>query len=419
MGRGNANRSSATSSNGGHCVSELGKDEKAQRVLFVLGSGASLESGAPCVGEVTRQILEADEEALPSWFQGVEGGAEVRDIQAFLKLLIYEFERSGEVANYEDLFSMCQKIYEHEVGMTVDGSIIRFRDHIYRESAAYWRRYTDGAYLGNEPLGALADRATFLITDCIKSILGNFQRPQGLDLISEFSNKLGVDAVDILTLNHDKLVEIQLGSKGIPYTCGFDLVSQRGGDVDFFDEAAFEASEKVRIIKLHGSCDWIRLGRHIDEDTTLWRWGIPNENAKDWNDFKDFNGERLIDNPFEKATLTGSTTKSAAYTRGIFGDLYLAARNILNQHDTIICSGYGWRDEGFNWMLKEWAENDLDRKVLLLHDREQNAFEDKKPWPWPDGWKWNSPKGWLKWHPQWLSATDYNDIREQLGIDRF
>lgn len=392
----------------------LAKEETTRKVLFILGSGVSLQSGAPDVNTLTQQILEADKALLPEWFQRVDGEKEVAGIIEFLKLLKKEHERSGEEASYEDLFSLCQKIHEHEVGISVDGSIIRFRDHIYRESAHLWKFYTDGCYPGEAPFGAIADRATFMVADCLKAILSKFDKPRGLDLISQTIHALGPESVDVLTLNHDRLLEYHLEAKGVEYTCGYDAAMNRDGEVDFFDEAAFTGSKRIRIVKLHGSCEWLRLGKRINDTTTLWRWGVPNEKAE-WHDcLKDADGERLIDNPFDKAILSGSTTKTTAYTRGIFGDLYIEARKLMREHDTIICSGYGWKDDGFNWMVKEWAENHLDRRLLLLHDREDDCFENRKPWIWPNGWDWSNQFGWLQWHPDWLCHTTFEKFERKL-----
>ena len=390
------------------------EDTKSRRVLFVVGSGISLKSGAPDVRRLTKRILSADNEIIPRWFQGVDGDKEVGGILDFLKLLKREHERTGKEANYEDLFSLCQRIYEHEVGMATDSSIIRFRDHIYRKSAHLWKFYTDGGYLGEAPLGAIADRATFMVADCLKTILSSYQKPQGLNLITETIKALGTRSVDIVTLNHDRLLEYHLDANNVEYTCGFDPSINRDGEVDFFDETAFISTNKVRVIKLHGSCEWLRLGKNIGEQSTHWRWGLPNETAEWHEHLKDADGNHLTDNPFDRSILTGSTTKTTAYTRGIFGDLYIEARKLMREHDTIICSGYGWKDDGFNWMIKEWAEHDLGRRLLLLHDRERDDFENRKPWLWPDGWKWDNPVGWLNWHPHWLSDTTFSDIENHI-----
>ena len=395
-------------------MSDREEASKSRRVLFVMGSGISLISGAPDVRRLTEQILSADRELIPRWFQGVGGDEEVCSILSFLKLLKDEHERSGEEANYEDLFSLCQKLYEHEVGMATDGSIIRFRDHIYRESAHLWRFYKDGGYLGEAPLGAIAGRATFLIADCLKTILNSFRNPQGLNLVTETVKALGAKSVDVVTLNHDRLLEYHLGANDVEYTCGFDPSTNRDGEVDFFDETAFISANKVRVIKLHGSCEWLRLRKKVSEETTLWRWGLANETAE-WHEYlKDADGNHLADSSFERSILTGSTTKTTAYTRGIFGDLYIEARKLMREHDTIICSGYGWKDDGFNWMIKEWAERDLGRRLILLHDRERDDFENRKPWLWPDGWRWGNPLGWLNWHPRWLSDTSFSDIENYI-----
>jgi hypothetical protein len=111
-------------------------------------------------------------------------------------------------------------------------------------------------------------------------------------------------------------------------------------------------------------------------------------------------------------TLTGSATKGDAYTRGVFGDLNWEARRLLREHNRIVCSGYGWKDEAFNAMLKDWSDSREDARMLLLHDELKiGEFEGlHKPWLWPSGWKTGS--GWLKWHPQWLSDTTLCDLNK-------
>jgi hypothetical protein len=384
---------------------------KNPRILFILGSGVSLQSGVPTVNDLTRKIFEADEALLPEWFYSENAKKEFQGIQSFIGLLKREYERSGKVANYEDLFSMCQKIYEYETAISTDGSIIRFRDHIYRESAHLWRSYKDGWYMRQAPLGALAEKATLMITACLNAILSKFKDPKGLDLLVETVQTLGADSVDVLTLNHDCLVEYLFDKHGIPYTCGFDPATHRDGDVDWFDEAAFESSERVRIIKLHGSCDWLRLCKEFDEGPKAWHWGRSHDKAKFRHELKDEYGTRLCDDPWEHSALTGSTTKTEVYTRGIFGVLSIEARKLMREHKSIICSGYGWRDNGFNWMIKEWAEIESDRKLLLLHQRDNMGSEFRNPWLWPKDWSWDTPVGWLDWHPNWLRDTRFIELK--------
>lgn len=391
----------------------IAKGTKSRRVLFVIGSGVSLKSGAPDVKEITTRILSASLKEIPQCYQFGVREEELGLIQNFLNILTCEYKRQQKEANYEDLFSLCLKLYEHETGISNDVSIIRLRDHIYNESAHLWKSHKNINNQGKPPLAALADKAIFMIGDCLKTILSSFHKPQGLNLITETINVFGARSVDVITLNHDRLLEYHLDENNVKYTCGFDPMINRDGEVDFFDESAFANCSQVRIIKLHGSCEWLRLGKEVSENTTLWRWGLANETA-DWHGhLEDGDGNKLIDDPFDRSILTGSTTKTTAYTRGIFGDLYIEARKLMHEYDAIVCSGYGWKDDGFNLMIKEWAQNKVDRKLLLLHDLEKDDFK-AKPWVWPNGWSCNNQIGWLSWHPNWLCNTSLKDIENKI-----
>lgn len=76
----------------------------------------------------------------------------------------------------------------------------------------------------------------------------------GLDLILELAQSDQIERLDIITLNHDTLVEQLLTENKIPFVDGF---GEQDGSVRWFDDALFDAADaRVRIVKPHGSVNW-------------------------------------------------------------------------------------------------------------------------------------------------------------------
>ena len=397
-------------------MSCMGKSEK--RVLFVLGSGVSYVSGGPKVKEVTDLVFSQDDRVLERDRHGKDFKPEERDcIHGFLRVLKKEIERMGEVGNYESLYSLAQRLHEFEAGRIKDASMVRFRDHVYRETASFWSYFVGTGDWNGHPFGAIARKTCEYINKCIRILLVPLVTPQGLQLIPDLIDKYGATNVDILTLNHDELVEVLLKNRGIPYTTGFDPKISNDGQVDFYDDAAFDVPGRVRIVKLHGCASWWHF--HKDSSTD-YRWGRLSD-AVDWEDqtINDWeapiglDGQAFGSNSFKEPVTTGNTTKSEAYTRGITGDMYLHARKLLKEHDRIISSGYGFGDDGFNHMLAEWSRRMPEKKMLLLHNTEVVPIK-QRCWFWPEDWKSNYSDGWFKHHPQWLSATCSTDVERLI-----
>jgi|GEM_PF-3722474 len=160
---------------------------------------------------------------------------------------------------------------------------------------------------------------------------------------------------------------------------------------------------RVRVLKIHGGCDWYLC----EVKSGKWRPVKLIKGAETWRYSTDYE---------QCQTLTGSTTKGDSYTRGIFGNINWEARKLLREHSRIVCSGYGWKDEPFNAMLKYWSDYHDDARMLLLHDPANiHEFEGRnKPWLWPEDWKEVHGSEWLRWHPAWLSDTKREVLESRL-----
>jgi hypothetical protein len=401
------------------------EDTKARRALFVLGSGVS-SFACPSVTEITNRVLAPDKETLPDRFSRCGAEDELAALVGFLNTLSDFASRTTGAVTYEDLFSMCEHLQRWELpALPQDPAIRLFRNQILEETELYWEFYAqeDKAFLQELPLAAIALQAQILIHEVIEKVLiQETEHKNQLNLIAEAIDQLGSENVDILTLNHDCLVESLLDEREIPWTDGFDSEISGDADVVNFHTQAFENNKRVRIIKLHGGCDWHYAGTPTDGSQHNFRWVKVNVNK--WiYDCIDHHGKQFHGQSTRAATLTGTTTKAESYTEGLHGELYLIARKVIDQHERIICSGYGWNDYAFNNMLREWATSQdwhqdtrREPKLLLLHDKDQlSKFETQQNlWFWPKNWKDNASQNWLRIHKHWLSNTRLSNISDLL-----
>jgi hypothetical protein len=378
--------------------------KKAPRALFVLGSGVS--SGVcPNVSEITDAVLKS-ETAPSDWNNSItEAADEFHAVQGFLRMLRDETIQTLDKPNYEDLYSLCLRLENHELSQRPDPGLTRFRDTVFRSTAQFHRRYLGGCFYGNEPLAAISARSRGFINETVRQLLRPQRETQGeLHLVVETIRAYGGEHVDVLTLNHDLLLEDALTKAGIAWTDGFETPLSTDSKALQFDREAFTKPGRVRVLKIHGGCDWYLCLMA----------------PKRWSPLKFLSGAERWRYPTDydqSQILTGSTTKGDSYTRCVFGELNWEARKLLREHDRIVCSGYGWRDEAFNAMLKDWSDEHEDARMLLLHDQANiHEFEGRnKPWPWPDDWKKVKGTAWLRWHPAWLSGTNREVVESHLS----
>ena len=386
-----------------------------KKVLFVLGSGVS-SFICSRVEDITKKVLDPSGLQLPSFHSRHDEYEIIRVIKGFLGELDKTARQLPIEPTYEDLFSMCKQLYDWETGINTDPALTQFRDHIYRNTAQFWKFFDGGHYLGRKPLAAVARKSSILINEVIRVLLSqDLQKREIADLNQELKllidtiEKYGAENVDVLTLNHDTLVEKLLGDE-VPWTTGFDSSISKDGDVINFSPDSFQDKTRVRIVKLHGSIDWYYVGTNQSN----FRWvsmcweqyqQLTFEKVLDWN------GKNFYEDHETVSELTGTTTKTSSYTEGIHGELYIQARQLLKEHNRIICSGYGWRDYGVNSMLREWAKSyytGVNKHLLLLHADKIDALN--KPWFWPKDWDSQKRTDWFQWHPNWLSETKVSEI---------
>jgi hypothetical protein len=199
---------------------------------------------------------------------------------------------------------------------------------------------------------------------------------RGLSLIEALARTDWIEKLDIVTVNHDLLVERLLGERGFGFADGF---GKPAGDVRYFDSGTFYAESKIRLFKLHGSINWYRFRGEPDNPFSD-RYGIP-IHGDVWH-CKDENGRKLDNIDAIPWILTGTNNKAAQYGFSIYAEMHFWFHKLLQEHGTIAMSGYGWSDRGINGRLMQWLLSPDKRRLFLMHERldELTSYSKSSLW---------------------------------------
>jgi hypothetical protein len=239
--------------------------------------------------------------------------------------------------------------------------------------------------------------------------------PKNLDQVLDYVNIVDSENIDIITLNHDTLVEQILGQRK-DWTDGFeesetvfhenDSGEREPHVIDYILDETLYDSKKVRVIKPHGSCNWYQFSR-----SGSWKWGIPRNGFSEF--ILDAEGRPISESPFDAGILSGSLTKERSYLFWHTGYMFRHAYRILQEYDRVICSGYGWKDFGINEMFIEWIQESPQKRILILEDQDGSNFEqvEKIIGHWTAGYL-----GRTTIYPKWLSATNAHEALKLLNV---
>ena len=204
-----------------------------------------------------------------------------------------------------------------------------------------------------------------------------------LRALVDAANDCNVKRVDVFTLNHDCLIEEAFRATGQTLHDG----SQPSGDGRHVLKLGTSSASDARctLLKLHGSLQWFRWRRSTALDDPWEEWlgrlsGDAEAPAPEW----DVVDERPL-------LLIGRFNKEERYTGPIFGPLFCEFRRRLQDHKSLVVSGYSFGDKAINSILIDWiyGADKGERKIVVAHENEcdlrKGAREAvSKKW---DSWK--------------------------------
>ncbi|MDZ7724218.1 MAG: SIR2 family protein [candidate division KSB1 bacterium] len=182
------------------------------------------------------------------------------------------------------------------------------------------------------------------------------------------------DKLDIVTLNHDLLIEKELEKNNLEFIDGF---GQAKGDIRWFEPDCFDDhSIKIFLLKLHGSINWYRFREEIkvnNDIQTVDRYGSILH--ADNHHCKNEHGIFLHSLDTTPIFLTGTMNKVSDYYFGIFSIIHCIFENVMRKHDLMIMSGYGWNDKGINGKLFQWILSSRKKRLVLLHENPEETIK--------------------------------------------
>lgn len=364
---------------------------------FLFGSGASVPAGKPTVEQITERILSGDDPSLEPNKTDFDDDNDARLKESRGKLLRwleiqvkrrYACEPNRPV-NYEDLYYLASQIHDDLRGEHDNPAVHPLIEKAFAEMLLSVAQ-SPGTI--EDELKHLAGDAKDYIRHCVMLLLrAELQPLDCLEFVAEASEASSGRGLDILTLNHDTVLERFLTGRGIPVADGFaeetNIVKVR----QWQPATLQEGQDVIRLLKLHGGIDWFRFRPHGVQDWSEDYFGIPTEEyLRSSSSLRDDHG-RLHDwadqVPF---FLIGTFNKFTNYTDSVYLEIYYQAFRSLDEADVLVIVGYGFGDKGINRLITDWIYRNLNRQVVVV-DKNPEALEGRARRAIGDKWQ-----DWLK-----------------------
>jgi hypothetical protein len=371
-------------------------------LILFLGSGVSIPSGHPNAAQLTKNILSSKSHPVETNFLRCLKNYNEKAIKIGGAKKISTNEPVGNIYNsgtsYEDLYYLCEEIALFDYGIHNNAMVPAFIESFIDKFSPYLKGGSKQNMLLE--LGKLAHSTKKYINVEIIKNLSSCNGVKGLDLIVALAKNPKISSLNIITLNHDLLVEELLISQKISFVDGF---GEKDGDVRWFMPDTFLSKIKVKLIKLHGSIDWFNL---INNNLEM----IGRVSSLNFKDKKNSSGKALQFLNNSPKILTG-LNKTNYYNSGIYTDIHFHFQRMLYQNNLMVMSGYGWGDESINTRLMTWLDKKQENKLILLHQdieelKSRSLILDRDYANWR-----NSNK--LKWISKWLSETSEDEILDE------
>ena len=333
-------------------------------VCFLLGSGASVPANYPTVTEITEHVRSGSQEkSLVGNHSSAlsEGG---RRLLRWLEIQIKRrYESEGDRAvTYENLYFLANQLREDMLGEYDNPALRSFVEAAIEQVLPQTQTHPGNAH---EELQRLTEDVTTHIRRIVASLISRApMRLDHLDFIIEAIHQGPGSLPEILTLNHDTLLETGLTGRKIEFTDGFAKAPNSIGVREWRPGESARNAKVLRVLKLHGGIDWFRfrpqgaqpwLEDYVGILTSAYSLGA--------NDSSGRRHEVLDPLPI---FMVGAWDKLARYTDAVYLELYHAAFQALGMSDVLIVVGYGFGDKGINKLVTDWMCRSLDHRLVVV-----------------------------------------------------
>ena len=386
-------------------------------LTFLLGAGASLPAGLPSTAEITRRVLQVHpvirhsdttyilDQDEPAYLG--KDDSYVKRIPRYLewmKTTCDEFfkQAPGRSTNYEDTLFLVSQVHDSLMWEYENPALQPFIEKIETGLAHLFVPHGPHDFSDYSHARVAQECGNYII-DAVQQLLGRGKLAHNhlSCVISACSDKRWKH-VDLITLNHDLLLEHALHSKGIDYADGF---STPVGQARLWKPDSY-ISQRICLFKPHGSVNWygVRVKLHGRYRKTVM---TPLTNDIEHIEIGEEEDPPLL-SP-HPLILAGSFNKMLSYSRGIYADLLYYMRSSMAHSKCLLVSGYSFGDKGINSRLIDWVAEEEDRRLVVLHENPERLFQSARG-AVRNHWKeWKDAKQ-LIVVERWLSDANYDDL---------
>lgn len=395
------------------------------RVVFLFGAGISRVAGMPTTANITETILSgegvyrhsddlfylAENRCRPPSFS-FEPVKAIRPLLLFVKAEIdkYFSDWSEHRCNYEDLCYYVTQLCNNAEAEYENPAIAPAAQQLKAGISNSLRRIDED----QEAEFAYYDRlreADGYIRDVVSRLLE--PGPKALDYLYplvESVQAIGLQKVTLATLNHDLVLERLFDETGVKYQDGFGSIEH---GLQWWKRGALDSGEGLRLLKLHGSVNWHRIGettKRAIEDRGIGKllrrdpWRIAGPKGK--RQYRSLDGRPLL--------LVGTFNKILDYQLGIFVEVHHEFYRALRTSSLVIVCGYSFGDKVINLRLIEWLNEDRKRRMAILHACPDELKSGSRPAIALHLDEWRK-EGRVFFIEKWIDGFDWAEILEAAG----
>lgn len=366
-----------------------------RNIALLFGSGISLKALLPSTSILTKMILydpmvyqytggnyfsisfnentkkskSEDQLYIPDLGM-IKGREHALHVQKFIRC-VYEGIKEvlkKEQANYEEIYYNLYEMRYPRLEEYQDSPIKPIAQWIYDNHRKLFEEYD---HLPNFQQMA---RQGMIYIKCLVSfyLWRDFDGETNFRYLKDFfsvytSRNNTIENLDIYSLNHDRLLEQCLNDLNLSFTDGFSL-SDDGTRV--WDRTLFDHDDYIiKLLKLHGDVD-----RH---------WTIDNSGTKthyilhDYEKYEKEYGSHIAPE-VHPDIIIGTLNKKFEYKYGLAKELQEIFKDRISGIDTLIVSGYGFRDEGINESIIEWLDQEkrISKALVIIHKNTDSLIEN-------------------------------------------
>jgi hypothetical protein len=343
---------------------------RCMHIVFLLGSGISINTGMPCVEAISDQVFAGDgvirnsdktygfaNTTSRNYLHNREAAEPAIEFTQRLRQLADDYFREvldGRAANYEDVANLAKQIADAGSGEYENPALLPLL-----------RELSDRA----GDVDAVKERATEAhkyIKDVVRCMLnGGLGHADHLAAITDACRR--ADTVDLFELNHDRVLDHALKVAEVAASDGF---TGQFGEAFFWTN---EFTRPVRHFKLHGSIDWFsRI-----HPTEPWRNQVVARSTTADPDHERGETGEFLDPTSEgrPVILVGTFDKQLAYDGPIFADQHDRFHESLRETSALVVIGYGFRDKAINSRLIGWLQQAWNRCLVVVHPKPTELCE--------------------------------------------